>query len=1009
MLKNDKTITQILIITLVGVTTLVMTVFGVIDYYREYNARLDKLHTKLNSITAQLSIALVNPMWTFNIPDISKIIESFMKDKEVYFVFTEDEKRFIGRIQNENGDTSPLHSKISSKELFFSETDIIFNGEKIGVLGVCLTTVFMKQELKRSLLYLLTSVFILNLSLISITFFVLMKTVFTPLKIIENYAIKMCASSGMEESQIQGKGFAKELKNLKNSIQDMIGQLKNRYLDLKKSQTALKEAEKKYREIFNNAVEGIFQTTLDGRLITANPALATILGYNSAQDILKSISNVVDDLYVKPSKRDDFLRIIDTKGRIQNFKTRVYRKDKSIISVSITAHSVFDDNQKLLYYEGVLENITQKRKAEELKIAKEAAEASTRAKNVFLASMSHEIRTPMNAILGLSDLALKTNLTTQQQDYIEKIGMSAHDLLGIINDILDFSKIEAGELNIDHVDFLLDDIWENLSDLFTEKSKIKGLKLLFAIEENIPPALIGDPLRVKQILINLIGNALKFTQKGKIIVRVSLVEKTHDRVILQFSVKDTGIGIDQEKLTTIFAPFTQVEPFITRKYSGTGLGLSICKQLINMMDGKIWAKSKRGHGSCFNFTTNFGLQPEGQEPEFIRSKKNHNKIINMGDFKGIRILLVEDNSINRQVAVEILESRGIIVTNAENGMEAINIFSSRGNNDLLKFDAVIMDVQMPGMNGFEATRQIRQIELKNLKNQKSNKKTRIPIITMTAHAMIGDREKCISSGMDDYIAKPIDQDRLFKILKKWIPLGADRPHAAKKEDGSIEKTKENENDPCQSDCLEAKALPEINFSKGLKRLQGNKKLYLKLLHEFVQNHADDIKKIKQAVEKKDIELAQRQLHTFKGVVKSIAADHLAQITQNLEEMIKQNKTLKTSFLDDAQKIVTRIADSINSLPQPLQKPQKEYHMGNSSLDIKKITPGIIEMYQLLGQNRIDADKYLGSLKEFLTNSGFEADARKLDISLSQFNFKETRTVMEKIARQLNISLERRDI
>lgn len=1003
------TITRILIITLVAVTALVMTAFGVIEYSRDYTGRNNALRAKLDSITTQLSIALVNPMWTFNTTDITKIVDSYMKDKEVSAVFVEDEKRLIGRIRAGHGETAPLYGRIFPRGEFFSEKAIYFKGEKIGVLGVSLTQEYMDQELKTSLLNLLSSFFILNISLVSILFFVLMRAVVTPLKIIENYAIQMSDSFGMEDIRINGNGFAEELDNLKNSIQNMTGQLKARYYELKESQAALKETEKKYREIFNNASEGIFQTTREGRLILANPALAAMLGYDSSQEIVDSVVDIAKDVYVDAAKRDEFLKIINTEKRIRHFETKAFRKDKSVISVSISAHSVFDEHNGFLYYEGMVEDITQRKHAEELKIEKEAVEATARAKSIFLASMSHELRTPISAIMGLTSLAMKTDLSDKQKDYLKKIESTSRDLLGIINDVLDFSKIEAGELSMDRIVFPLEDVWGSLSDIFADKCAEKGLGLHFYGEDDVPSGLIGDPLRVRQILINLIGNALKFTQQGEIVVRVALAMKSRNRVMLKFSVKDTGIGIDQKNLTAIFSPFTQGEPFITRKYGGTGLGLSICKQLVEMMGGEIWVESKPEQGACFTFTACFGLQSREQEQESLWPDEMR-IIAGKGGLRGARVLLVEDNSINRQIAMEILENEGVIVENARDGREAVRIFSSRTADSTSAFDAVLMDVQMPEMNGFEATRKIRQWESKNPGAGGVERASGIPIIAMTAHAMMGDRETCIASGMNDYITKPIDHNRLFCTLKKWIFAGSGRTHTIEKGGEVAEEltivAEESESDAGLADFFGAKVLPGIDLAKGIDRLQGNKNLYLKLLHEFGRNHSNDIEKIRRSLKEKELEVAQRQIHTFKGVVKSIAAVDLSAIAEDIEGAIKKGNPVKDSLLATAQMMVGEITDSIAGLKAPRNEEPGEPCLNESPPDIGELTHLILEMYQLLQKNRIDADRYLSSLKAILVHAGLGAFALELDISLGQFDFKGARAVMEKIAGELNISLER---
>lgn len=1002
------TITRILIVTLVGVTALVMTAFGVIEYSRDHTIRIDALRAKLDSITTQLSIALVNPMWTFNTTDITKIVDSYMKDKEVYVVFIEDEKGVIGRIKSGNGEAAPLHGRLFPKGKFFSEKEIFFKGEKIGVLGVGLTQEYMDKELRTSLLNLLSSFFILNISLVSILFFVLMRAVFNPLKIIENYAIQMSGSFGMEDIRINGHGFARELDNLKNSIQNMTGQLKARYHELKASQAALKETEKKYREIFNNASEGIFQTTREGRLILANPALAAMLGYDSSRELVDSVADIARDVYVDASQRDEIINIINNEKQIRHFETKMLRKDETVISVSISAHSVFDEQNNFMYYEGMVEDITQRKQAEELKIEKEAVEATARAKSIFLASMSHELRTPISAVMGLTSLALKTDLSDKQQDYLKKIESASRDLLGIINDVLDFSKIEAGELSMDRIFFPLEDVWVGLSDIFADKCAEKGLRLHFHGEDDVPSGLIGDPLRVRQILINLIGNALKFTQKGEIVVRAGLAMKSRNRVMLKFSVKDTGIGIDQKNITKIFSPFTQGEPFITRKYGGTGLGLSICRQLVEMMGGEIWVESKPGQGACFTFTACFGLQSRGQEPESPRPDER--RIAGKGGLRGARVLLVEDNSINRQIATEMLENKGIIVENARDGREAVRLFSSRAADSLLKFDAVLMDVQMPEMNGFEATRKIRQWESKNPRADGVERASGIPIIAMTAHAMMGDRETCIISGMNDYITKPIDHNRLFGTLRKWIVTGSGRVHPIEKGGEVAEQStvaiKERESDAGAVDFFGPKTLPGLDITKGIERLQGNKSLYFKLLHEFVQDHANDIEKIGRALQEEELEVAQRLIHTFKGVAKSIAAVDLSAVAEDIEGAIKKGKPVKDSLLDTARMMVAEIAESIARLKDPRDEGPGEPCVDGPSADFGEITRLILEMYRLLQKNRIDADKYLSRLKAILIHAGLGTLARELEISLGQFDFKGARAGMEKIAAELNISLER---
>ncbi|NVM21180.1 MAG: response regulator [Desulfobacterales bacterium] len=397
-----------------------------------------------------------------------------------------------------------------------------------------------------------------------------------------------------------------------------------------------------------------------------------------------------------------------------------------------------------------LEDLVKKR-TEELRKALEAAEAANITKSQFLANMSHEIRTPLNAIVGFAGMALKQDLSPKLRNYMDTVETSAQILLGIIKDILDLSKIDAGKLDMETIDFQLRDVLENLSAVFHDEAVEKGIKMAISLAEDVPCELIGDPLRLGQILMNLTSNAIKFTEKGEIIIKVVCAEKSPDKAVLEFSVKDTGIGIPRESIAKLFTPFTQADGSTTRRYGGTGLGLTICKRLVDMMDGEIRAKSEPGQGSAFYFTANFGRQSEDKEKRPVASSVS-TEPVTIERLRGATILVAEDNTINQDVASEILASVGIIVETANNGKEAIDALNSGA------YDCVLMDIQMPDMDGFEATRLIRQ-------DPNFNK---LPIIAMTAHAMTGDRQKCIEVGMNDYIAKPIEPEELFSKLGKWV-------------------------------------------------------------------------------------------------------------------------------------------------------------------------------------------------------------------------------------------------
>jgi|GEM_PF-883971 len=517
----------------------------------------------------------------------------------------------------------------------------------------------------------------------------------------------------------------------------------------KQAERALVEAEKKYRMLFENAPMGIVLSTPDGRYLDVNPQHTRMFGYTSPKEMMEDVTDIGRQLYVDPGKREECKRIVERDGGVLDFEVLSRRKDGSIFWTSRNVHATRDDSGKTRILQAIVHDITERKQAEEtLKQAKEAAEAANRAKGEFLATMSHELRTPLNGVMGMLQLIRITPLDTEQKDYVETALESGKGLLSVINDILDLSRIEAGGFGLVEESFDLPEMLRTIIESFRHQAGERGIRLYCDMDENIPDALVCDGSRIRQILFNLVGNSLKFTEQGEVRAEASfLASGTGGNPRLLFSVSDTGIGIPEDMLEYIFEPFTQADGSHTRKYQGAGLGLGIVKRLVSLMGGEISVESEEGVGTKIYFFVGVKLpEPLPEGPEALLAPRQ-------GDVStpSLKVLVAEDNPVSRMLAIKLLKALGHAATAVGDGEEALAALEKD------RFDVVLMDVQMPVMDGVDATRAIRN-------SMSGNFDPEIPVIALTAHAMKGDRETFLEAGMNDYIAKPVSMEDLAEVL-----------------------------------------------------------------------------------------------------------------------------------------------------------------------------------------------------------------------------------------------------
>ena len=811
-----------------------------------------------------------------------------------------------------------------------------------------------------------------------------------------------------------------ETREQAQQLEEQAAELEMQTVELEERSQELEEVNREQRGIFDAATSGIVLIR-DRMIIRCNRRLEEIFGYPPGGfDGMSTRCWYEDDTMFDEVGRKVAAQLAG-QGEF-SAEQQLIRRDGSRFWGLMSAQVIAAADAGLTLV-GIIEDITgRKRIEQDLIAARDEAESATRAKSEFLANMSHEIRTPMNAIIGMSHLAMKGDLPPRQRDYIAKIRSAGQHLLGIINDILDFSKIEAGKLSIEQTDFNLEKVLGNVADLLNEKAGEKGLELIFDLPLDMPQHLVGDPLRIGQVLLNFGTNAVKFTEQGEICITVRTIEHSDDSILLHFAVRDTGIGLTDEQKRLIFHSFQQGDMSTTRKYGGTGLGLVICKRLAAMMGGETGVESEAGSGSTFWFTARLGLSrqrqrhllpspdirgcrvlvvddndnarsilhtildrmtfrvtdapsgaaalaaleqaeaiglpfelvfldwkmPEMDGLETVRRVRRlglnrvppiimvtaygyddirdeaaaagietiimkpvtpstlfDSAITALGScylrsipaaavqprapaalYSGRRVLLVEDNPINQEVATGLLQEGGLEVSCAMNGAEALAMLQAQ------PYDLVLMDMQMPFMDGLTATRRLREMPAL----------AALPVVAMTANAMQQDRDDCFAAGMNDFIVKPIDPDLMWDVLGRWLPSDAAAAAPEREEP-------DQDGDPLPS------GLTGINIQLGLRRVLGRRKRYLELLRKFCAGHRFADREIRQALEAGDRETARRLAHTLSGVAGNIGAGELGRAAGRFESALRDGSESEPGLEEIGRQLQEVIAGLESQLPE----------------------------------------------------------------------------------------------
>ena len=765
LLRRSVSIATLLSLALATVVTLLLGVFGALTYAYERDERRDDLGNALTVSVDQLATGLALPLWNLDDRHVHAILVSGMSHREIFAIVASSAGKNYRLGRDADWSIAPLSAEPSNPGLLSQERTILHGGQEIGRVRVLATTRFLDDELRQRRRSIVLMIIGLDVAMVASLYFLFWWWLVKPLRAVERFASAVQAG-GESPATVEapdGARFMGELRTLALAVRDMTRMLDSRF-------HALRGSEERLRLATRAANVGIWDWDVEKNELVWDDQMYRLYGipkgtHASAYDAWASTLTPQDR-----ERAQAALKAALRGERPYAAEFDIRRPDGSVRTLWDEAVTLRDAQDRAFRMVGVNFDITERRLAQqtlqrlnaelELRVRERTAalETATRAKSEFLANMSHEIRTPMNAILGMNELALRTTLDDKQRGYLSKVKVAANSLLAIINDILDFSKVEAGKLEMESREFVLQDVLERVTAVVGLKAQEKGLDLLLSTAPDLPAVLVGDPLRLEQVLINLCSNAVKFTADGEIVVVtvVSLIAE-NDSVTLRFSVRDTGVGIDEEQIGKLFQPFNQLDASTTRKYGGTGLGLAICRQLVTMMGGEIGVTSKPGKGSTFFFTAVFGTVDGGQSAPVAVASAN---------LRDLRILVVDDSADSCRIFRDLLRGLGYqpaIASSATAGLAELERADTR------PYDLVLLDWKMPDLDGFDLVDLIRR----------SSRVKRVPrMIMVTAYGDEALMRRAATQRLDGCLAKPVSASMLLDaIMDVFGPQEAGSPAA----------------------------------------------------------------------------------------------------------------------------------------------------------------------------------------------------------------------------------------